>query len=99
MSYSYAFRPKVEHPNLSNQIPQMASGCFQTPFFFGGSQVPHSLGLSKSIYNGSSGSGFHKGSIPKVRPTDLDFTTKNVDKVFQRKGHLIKLAHTMPFMK
>ena len=97
----------------------------QTPFFFGGSQIPTDLFLSKAMYNGSSGSGLHKGknhcspsdfemvfsrrhscgsgfhlgSMSKTHLGDLDFTTKRGDKVFHRKGHNIKLSHTMPFMK
>ncbi len=70
MSYNYAYRPKVEHPHLSNNIPQMRSGGFQTPFFFGGSQVPVNLALPPTVYNGSSGSGLHKGKgslINKMR--------------------------------
>ena len=101
----------------------MESGEYQTPFFFGGSQVPTDLFLSKAMYNGSLGSGlhrgrshsvntdfdmvfskrygtgFHLGSMSKTHPGDLDFTTKKGDKVFHRKGHNIKLAHTLPFMK
>lgn len=36
---------KVQHPNASNDIPPMESNGFQKPFFFGGSQVPISLGI------------------------------------------------------
>ncbi len=64
MSYNYAYRPKVEHPHLSNNIPQMRSNALQAPFFFGGSQVPFNLGLSPHQYNGSSGSGIRsKGRV------------------------------------
>lgn len=54
--------PKVEHPNMSNNIPQMKSECFQKPFYFGGSQVPVNLGLPKQSY---SGSGFVGDAPPK----------------------------------
>jgi hypothetical protein len=37
--------------------------------------------------------------MSKTHPGDLDFTTKKGDKVFHRKGHNIKLPHTLPFMK
>jgi hypothetical protein len=94
----------------------MESGGFQTPFFFGGSQVPTDLFIPKNRYNGSSGSGFHKGSPSITHPTDLDFTfkkgskskahlgdfdftTKKGDMVFHRKGHNIKMPHTLPFEK
>ena len=54
MSFNYGYNPKVLHPDtLNSRIPQMTSGAFQTPFFFGGSQVPTDLLLSHHIYNGS----------------------------------------------
>jgi hypothetical protein len=133
MSYSYAYNPIVSNPRMSKHIPQMESGGFQTPFFFGGSQVPTDLFIPKNRYNGSSGSGFHKGSPSITHPTDLDFTfkkgskskthlgdldftakkgthskthlgdldftTKKGDMVFHRKGHNIKIPHTLPFEK
>jgi len=37
----YGYHPKVEH--ATTIFPQMTSGGFQTPFFFGGSQVPLEL--------------------------------------------------------
>jgi hypothetical protein len=40
---SYNYNPKVENPNKI--FYQMTSNGFQTPFFFGGSQVPVTLGL------------------------------------------------------
>jgi len=100
MSYSYAYNPKVSNPKMSNNIPQMRSNTLQTPFFFGGSQTPISLFLGKNTYNGSSGSGFHKGIPSHHIPTDLDDIHNGIkEKVFNRKGHNIKLPHTMPFMK
>jgi hypothetical protein len=51
----YNYRPKVDNPNKI--FSQMESGGFQTPFFFGGSQVPinlgtiHGSGFKKSYYN------------------------------------------------
>jgi hypothetical protein len=98
MSFNYGYNPKVTHPRMSNNIPQMQSGSFQTPFFFGGSQVPVNLFLAKSAYNGSKGGGFHKGSASKTHAGDMDFTTKKGDEVYHRKGHNIKLPHTMPFI-
>jgi len=71
MSYSYAYHPKVNHPYSSNNNVNMESGGYQTLFFFGGSQVPTDLFLSKAMYNGSSGSGLHKGR-PHSVPTDFD---------------------------
>lgn len=116
MSYSYAYNPIVANPEISKHIPQMQSGGFQKPFFFGGSQVPTDLFMSSRQYNGSSGAGFHKGSPSlthlgdmdftakkglqsKTHLGDMDFTTKKGDMVFHRKGHNIKLPHTLPFEK
>lgn len=57
--------PKVEHPNMSNNIPQMRSQAFQKPFYFGGSQVPVNLGLRQGQF---SGSGFTGDAPPKRTP-------------------------------
>jgi hypothetical protein len=43
MSGFYNYWPKVNHPD--EEFPQMESGGFQPPFFFGGSQVPTALGI------------------------------------------------------
>jgi hypothetical protein len=43
MSGFYNYWPKVNHPN--EIFPQMESGEYQPPFFFGGSQVPTALGI------------------------------------------------------
>jgi hypothetical protein len=43
MSGFYNYWPKVNHPY--QVYPQMESGGFQAPFFFGGSQVPTALGM------------------------------------------------------
>jgi hypothetical protein len=73
--------PKVTHQYASNNIPQMRSDTQQTPFFFGGSQVPVALGMS--------GSGFHYGSHSKTH-SGLDFVTRKGDKVYHRNHHYIK---------
>jgi hypothetical protein len=91
--------PKQQHPNASNNNPNMQSGASQTPFFFGGSQVPTDLFLPKNSYSGSSGSGLvHKGSVSKTHPSDLDFTTKKGDEVYHQKNHNIKIPFKLPFM-
>jgi hypothetical protein len=121
---SGGYNPNVMNPYSIDTRVNTKSGGFQTPFFFGGSQVPNDLILSKAEYNGSSGegirgsynhklphtfdmvfnkkhslgNGFHMGSISKTHLGDLDFTTKRGDKVFHRKGHNIKLPHSLPFM-
>jgi hypothetical protein len=92
------FFPKVEYPNAPNNNPNMKSGGFQTPFFFGGSSIPTDLFLPKTAYSGSSGSGFTKGSISKTHPNDIDFTTKKGDEVYHRKNHNIKIPFRLPFM-
>ena len=63
--------PKVSHPYSSNNNVNMESGEYQTPFFFGGSQVPTDLFLSKAMYNGSLGSGLNRGRSHSV-PSDFD---------------------------
>jgi hypothetical protein len=78
------FFPKVVLP--SGFKKQTKSGEFQTPFFFGGSQVPMGLALPEPIYNGSKGTGFHKGI--------------KMDKVsFHKDGHFMTKQQKLPFMK
>jgi hypothetical protein len=76
MSFNYGYNPKVLHPDtLNSRIIQMTSNGFQTPFFFGGSQVPTDLFLSKNRYDGSyssesikaEGRGIVKVYIPKQK--------------------------------
>lgn len=69
MPPSGGYNPKVFNPTMSNDIPQMKSNCFQRPFFFGGSQIPSELGLSKGSY---SGSGFTGDTPPRGRPIFRD---------------------------
>ena len=45
MSGIYQNWLKVQNPDMPNNITPMESGGFQTPFFFGGSQVPNVLNL------------------------------------------------------
>lgn len=55
MSNPYAYYPKIVHPELSYDLPQLKSLALQAPFYFGGSQVPENLGLKSQ----------GKGIIPK----------------------------------
>jgi len=55
------YNPKVLFPNAYKE--QTKSLAFQKPFFFGGSQTPLSLGLSKQHF---SGSGFVPSSNTKT---------------------------------
>jgi hypothetical protein len=57
------YNPKVSNPNMSVNIPQMRSGGFQAPFFFGGSQVPYNLGISQNM----KGRGSMKGCGYKIK--------------------------------
>lgn len=64
MSGFYQNWIKVQNPNLPNDIPPMESGGYQTPFYFGGSQVPVNLGIDNSIEGG----GLHKTNFkPHVK--------------------------------
>jgi len=90
MSYSYAYNPKVSNPLVSNDIPQLRSNSFQTPFFFGASQVPSYLFLPIALYSGSHGSGIHKNSHSLTNKGKFDYTTKKGDIDYHRMGHLIQ---------
>lgn len=92
---SGGYNPKVSHPWLSNNIPQMRSNDRQVPFFFGGAQTPIALGLPVGSF---SGSGFSKGSPSLTRPGLLDFTTKRGDIVYHQGGKFVRKTHK-PFMK
>ena len=89
---SGGFNPKVVNPY--GYRVQTKSGELQTPFFFGGSQVPTDLFLARSSF---SGSGFKKGSPSKTLFDDMDFTTKRGDEVFHRKDHNIRIPRKLPF--
>ena len=67
---------KVQSPNTSNDIVPMMSGGFQTPFYFGGSQVPINLGLTETNLN-ISGSGYKK----------VDFLPDKLGKKVQGTGY------------
>ena len=62
------FRPVVLSP--SHWKLQTKSNALQTPFFFGGSQVPTDLHLRPDVYNGSSGGGFSEK--PKMKPAIIN---------------------------
>jgi len=80
------YYPVVVSPGIRPQTNDI-----QPPFFFGGSQVPHSLGVSGSGIMGAFLGKDGKVHTPsKTHKGDLDFTTKRGDKVFHRDGHFIK---------
>lgn len=92
---SGGYNPKVSHPWLSNNIPQMRSNDLQKPFYFGGAQAPISLGLPPNSF---SGSGFSKGTPSATRPGLIDFTTKRGDIVYHQGGKYVRKTHK-PFNK
>lgn len=84
MSGFYNVWPKVLHPNA--ELPQMESNGFQPPFFFGGSQVPTSLGLDNSVKG--KGRGLTQPKLSKERQeTQVD----RLDKIY--------IPHTLPCLK
>lgn len=69
MSGFYNVHMKVLHPN--KVLPQMTSGGFQPPFYFGGSNVPTVLGLDNSVK--PKGRGLTKPKLnKKVQETSVD---------------------------
>jgi hypothetical protein len=69
--YNNWFKP--QNPSLSNDIIQMESGGYQTPFYFGGSQVLESLNIQKDI----TGKGIYKKSYfkPEIQGKNVQKTT------------------------
>lgn len=84
--------PVVVNPKVR---PQTKSEELQTPFFFGGSQIPNALSIRRGDFSGSG----MKGSISKTHKGDLDYTTKRGDKVFHQDGRFIKMFGREPFKK
>ena len=64
---------KVNNPSSSNNIPQMESGGYQKPFFFGASQIPEALDLTNTSQN-ISGKGLKR---------KMDFKPQNTGKKVQ----------------
>ena len=76
--------PKLEHPNMSNDIIQMRSNAKQVPFFFGASQIPSELKLPRGSY---SGSGFkNPDDRPKHKPIFIDGERVNNKHILAIKG-------------
>lgn len=76
---------KVQNPNTNNDIIQMQSGGNQTPFYFGGSQVPHNLG----IYNHIDGGGMSKVNFKPV------FQGKKIQQTLHKKFDNIHLPRNL----
>ena len=92
---SGGYNPATQHSKQFSRA--VGSTAFQTPFFFGGSQIPSGLMLSKNMYNGSKGEGL--GRVKDfLRPIDIKVETKGLG-VYHRKSHNIKRPKVLPFMK
>ena len=88
MSGFYANWFKVNHPNESNEITPMESGGFQTPFYFGGSQVP--VNLDPELHK-IEGNGYTKTSVmPELKG-------KGVAPVFHHKQTNIHIPRQLKF--
>jgi len=75
MSGFYNVHQKVLHPN--SVLPQMESGGFQAPFYFGGSQVPSAIGLDNTVK--SSGRGLTQ---PKTSKKAQETGVDRLDKIY-----------------
>lgn len=78
---------KVNNPTMSNDIVQMESGGFQTPFYFGGSQVPTDLGFKESKFKTKHGI---STSVEKIG------MGINSQRTYQEKQNNIKLPRNLP---
>jgi len=86
----YNYHPKVANPN--KVLPQMTSDEFQPPFFFGGSQVPVSLGIA-------TGSGIHTPYISHIdHMKALNCQGRGIETTVQ-KNHKIYLPKHMKSIK
>jgi hypothetical protein len=80
------YNPKVVNPNMSNNIPQMRSEAFQKPFYFGASQVPINLALTKQSYSGSGfvGNKPSNKNIPIFRDDGKPmYVTQSIDRKYK----------------
>lgn len=78
MSGVYNYWYKVNNPDSNNNIVQMRSNGFQKPFYFGGSQVPITLGLNSHEYSGSGIRGYKKINFkPLVRGKGIQSTQRD----------------------
>jgi hypothetical protein len=96
------FHPKVATINVRPNAysVQTMPNSLQTPFFFGGSNIPTDLNLPHGSFSGSGmihahshrqyGSHFEKGGLSKTHQGEKDFTTKKSDLMFHEHGHRIK---------
>ena len=73
----------MANPNMFVNITPTRSGGFQAPFFFGGSQVPYNLGITKQ-------KSMTGGRIKKQKFTTLEQADTR---------QLTAIPHSMPFRK
>lgn len=68
MSGFYQNWLKVQNPDISNNIIPMESGGYQTPFYFGGSQVPNTLGMKNMEIKGEGINSYSKTNfMPHIK--------------------------------
>jgi hypothetical protein len=85
MSVVYSgYNPDVVNPKVRRQTASQ-----QMPFFFGGSQIPHSLNLKSGTFSGS-------GMMGKGH---LDMSVKRGDKIFHNDGKFVKMIGRPAFKK
>jgi len=80
------------HPIVLNSSPRIQTKPtpLQTPFYFGGSQVPHTLNLSD--FNGS-------GIEGTPSKTDIGTLDHNKDKVYHQRGQYVIKPFNKPYVK
>ena len=94
---SGGYNPAVSRPDVWAKFTRSPE--FQTPFFFGASQVPNALFLPKSRYNGSKGEGIaSKADLESALRPEPIYSYRTYGKGVY-KHHKIKRANVMPFMK
>lgn len=72
MSSPYLYHPKVLHPD--KMLYQMTSNEYQTPFYFGGSQVPEITNYDGHSAS-SSGSGLHRTYLRGIKKSTIPIFT------------------------
>lgn len=91
MSGFYQNWIKVQNPEMSNNIVPMESGGFQTPFYFGGSQVPIALNLKGTDLDisGNGINGYRKTNfMPEIRGKGIQSTQMSSQSRIHMPRHL-----------
>ena len=79
MSGFYNNWVKVNNSDLPNNIVQMQSGGSQTPFYFGGSNVPNALHIHSDISGGGFFDKVH--TLPYVEGKGTQYTARSGGKI------------------